>query len=104
MAAHTAPPKRLGKVELSLELHPALIPAARFCVIREHRLNLAWLQSQGNGRKGKYRICWVIVPARREQPLHAWWSAVCLAGQDRRACTYYHNGADTKTQIDIRDE
>lgn len=51
------PPKRLGKDELSPELHRALIPAARLCVIREDRLNSAWLQSQGSGIIWKCRIC-----------------------------------------------
>lgn len=69
-------PSVWGNVELSLELHPALIPAAPFCVIKEDRLNSAWLQSQGSGRVGKSRFpycvvyCrWALCAARRGQPL-----------------------------------
>lgn len=40
-------PSVWGKVELSLGLHPALIPAARSCVIREDRLNSAWPKESG---------------------------------------------------------
>lgn len=51
-------PSVWGKVELSLVLHPALIPAGRFCVM-EDRLNSAWLQSQGSGwiRKSRFPYC-----------------------------------------------
>lgn len=53
-------PSVWGKVELSLGLHPALIPAARFCVIREDRLNSPWLQSQGSERIRKYRFPYCV--------------------------------------------
>lgn len=53
-------PSVWGKVELSLGLHRALIPAARFCVIREDRLNSPWLQSQGSGRIRNYRFPYCV--------------------------------------------